>query len=383
MLITLVILKITKNNETLQVQINKPMKVETEKVFLKDLKPEFIFYGNIKGLNQIDIIAKLSGKIVKVSPKVFLSNQFYKGEIIFEIDNFEYKQILIEKRTILEDYQNELSSSYLIYEEAKKQLEIKKKDYDRKLKLYGDIITKKELEKSQLSYSVAKTKTLDEQAKIKSLESNIEIAKTQLKVASRNLNDTKYKAPFDGKVSNSFIEVGMVLSTGKSLGRFINTNSLNVEFFVGENTYTKLGDYQKNLINISWARSGYKNNYKGKIFYVDSAIDKDRSGLIMKATLEKIDPKDPIKPGVFVEVKIKGETIKKSFLIDENSIYENSYIFVLENGIPKKRNIAMMGVLNNKIIIKGDIQPNEEIIITRLNNINLVNKLISESTNEK
>ena len=126
-LITLVILKITKNNETLQVQINKPMKVETEKVFLKDLKPEFIFYGNIKGLNQIDIIAKLSGKIVKVSPKVFLSDQFYKGEIIFEIDNFEYKQILIEKRTILEDYQNELSSSYLIYEEAKKQLEIKKK----------------------------------------------------------------------------------------------------------------------------------------------------------------------------------------------------------------------------------------------------------------
>ena len=166
-------------------------------------------------------------------------------------------------------------------------------------------------------------------------------------------------------------------------GKFINTNSLNVEFFVGENTYTKLGDYQKNFINISWARSGYKNDYKGKIFYVDSAIDKDRSGLIMKATLERIDPKDPIKPGVFVEVKIKGETIKKSFLIDENSIYENSYIFVLENGIPKKRNIAMMGVLNNKIIIKGDIQPNEEIIITRLNNINLVNKLISESTNEK
>ena len=54
-------------------------------------------------------------------------------------------------------------------------------------------------------------------------------------------------------------------------------------------------------------------NYSAKVFYIDSAINKERAGLNIKAKLEKISEIDPIKPGVFVEVVIQGVTIQKHF----------------------------------------------------------------------
>ena len=54
---------------------------------------------------------------------------------------------------------------------------------------------------------MAGEKLLTETSKIKSLEASIDIAQTQIKSVKRSLKDTKYKAPFDGKVYNSIIEI--------------------------------------------------------------------------------------------------------------------------------------------------------------------------------
>ena len=56
------------------------------------------------------MISQLSGKIVKISPKVLSNEYFEKGEKIFELDSFNYKQELIKKKSELEELRNELNS---------------------------------------------------------------------------------------------------------------------------------------------------------------------------------------------------------------------------------------------------------------------------------
>ena len=352
-IIFILILKFTSNDKALQEENTEVFLVETEKIILKNNSPEYLFYGNVVAQNQVDVISQLSGKIINISPKVLSNNYFEKGEKIFELDPFNYKQELIKKKSELEELRNELKSKNLIFSEIEKQQILSKKNYDRKTQLVGDIVTKKNLEDAATELSINNAKVLDIKSNIQTIISNIKIAESQVSLAQRNLKDTVYRAPFSGKLDNSFIEVGVEVSTGRILGKLLNTSDLNVQFFVGENIYTHISNILGKEAQVLWKKSNFKKNYLAKVFYIDSAINKERAGLNIKAKLEEISENDPIKPGVFVEVVIQGLTIQESFLVDENSIYEDTFIYVLEGNKAVRTKINVEGFAKEKVIITG------------------------------
>ena len=378
-IILISILKFISNDKVLQEENTEVFLVETEKIILKNNKPEYIFYGNIIAQNQVDVISQLPGKIIKISPKILSNDYFEKGEKIFELDSFNFKQELIKKKSKLEELRNELKSKNLIFSELEKQQILSKKNYDRKTQLVGDIVTKKNLEDAATELSINNAKVLDIKSNIQTILSNIKIAESQVKQAQRNLTDTVYRAPFSGKLDNSFIEVGAEVSTGLILGKLLNTSDLSVQFFVGESVYTHLSNILGKEAQVFWKKSNFKKNYSAKVFYIDSAINKDRAGLNIKAKLEEISENDPIKPGVFVEVVIQGLTIQESFLVDENSIYEDTFVYVLEGNKAVRTKINVEGFVKEKVIITGNKLKNKKIILTRINNLNLFKKITSKN----
>ncbi len=378
-IILISILKFISNDKVLQEENTEAFLVETEKIFFKDNKPEYLFYGNIIAQNQVDVISQLPGKIIKISPKVLSNEYFEKGEKIFELDSFNFKQELIKRKSELEELRNELKSKNLIFSELEKQQILSKKNYDRKTQLVGDIVTKKNLEDAATELSINNAKVLDIKSNIQTILSNIKIAESQVKQAQRNLTDTVYRAPFSGKLDNSSIEVGAEVSTGRILGKLLNTSDLSVQFFVGESIYTHLSNILGKEAQVFWKKSNFKKNYSAKVFYIDSAINKERAGLNIKAKLEDISENDPIKPGVFVEVVIQGLTIQESFLVDENSIYEDTFIYVLEGNKAVRTKINVEGFAKEKVIITGDKLNNKKIILTRINNLNLFKKITSKN----
>ena len=353
--------------------------VKTEKINLRGLKPEYLFYGNVQAQAKVDIVSNLSGKIIKISPKVLSNKYFEKGEKIFELDPFNYKQDLFKKKSQLNDLINELDSTNLIFSEVQQQQMLSEKNYERKKKLVGDIVTKKSLEDAETNLSISNAKVLDIKSKIQNLMASIEIAETQVRVAQRNLRDTSYRAPFKGKLADNLIEIGTELVAGRILGKFINTSELNVEFFVGENAYTHISDIIGKEASVLWEKSNYKKSYTADVFYIDSTINKDRSGLNIRAKLEAISSDDPIKPGVFVKVIIKGNTVFNSFLVHESNIYEDSFILVLEENKAIKKKINIKGFVDERVIVTGEGLNNQNIILTRINNLNLSKKIISKN----
>ena len=159
----------------------------------------------------------------------------------------------------------------------------------------------------------------------------------------------------------------------------MNTSDLNVQFFVGENIYTYISDIFGKEAKVFWKKSNFKKSYLAKVFYVDSAINKERAGLNIKAKLEDVSEDDPIKPGVFVEVIIQGLTIQESFLVDENNIYEDTFIYVLEGNKAVRTKINVEGFAGEKVIITGNKLNNKRIILTRINNLNLFKKIYSKN----
>ena len=376
----IILLRITKNNEIEIVSESKGTPVEIKQIALKTYKPEYIFYGNVIGNNEIELVSDLDGKVIKVSEKLIKSKKVKKGEILFYLDDLNYKQDLIQKETSLKELKSDLLSSYSLLEEAKRQLDIAAKDHERKNKLYGNTVTKKALEDSLLVLSNAKSKFLREEFKIESLKAKIEEAISKIKIAKNNLKKTKFKAPFSGKISNNKIDLGSEIIKGKYIASLINTNALDVKFFVGESSFTKLGNLSniigKNIL-VKWNKSNYKKKYNATISNIDSVINEKLAGLNMRASLEKIDELDPLRPGVFVEILVKGDEVRNALLVNENSIYEDKFIYVISDNKPEKIEIEIKGFIGSEIICSGNFGLHKAFILTRLNNIQNIKKVYS------
>ena len=376
----IILLRITKNNEIEIVSESKGTPVEIKQIALKTYKPEYIFYGNVIGNNEIELVSDLDGKVIRVSEKLIKSKKVKKGEILFYLDDLNYKQDLIQKETSLKELKSDLLSSYSLLEEAKRQLDIAAKDHERKNKLYGNTVTKKALEDSLLVLSNAKSKFLREEFKIESLKAKIEEAISKIKIAKNNLKKTKFKAPFSGKISNNKIDLGSEIIKGKYIASLINTNALDVKFFVGESSFTKLGNLSniigKNIL-VKWNKSNYKKKYNATISNIDSVINEKLAGLNMRASLEKIDELDPLRPGVFVEILVKGDEVRNALLVNENSIYEDKFIYVISDNKPEKIEIEIKGFIGSEIICSGNFGLHKAFILTRLNNIQNIKKVYS------
>ena len=376
----IILLRITKNNEIEIVSESKGTPVEIKQIALKTHKPEYIFYGNVIGNNEIELVSDLDGKVIRVSEKLIKSKKVKKGEILFYLDDLNYKQDLIQKETSLKELKSDLLSSYSLLEEAKRQLDIAAKDHERKNKLYGNTVTKKALEDSLLVLSNAKSKFLREEFKIESLKAKIEEAISKIKIAKNNLKKTKFKAPFSGKISNNKIDLGSEIIKGKYIASLINTNALDVKFFVGESSFTKLGNLSniigKNIL-VKWNKSNYKKKYNATISNIDSVINEKLAGLNMRASLEKIDELDPLRPGVFVEILVKGDEVRNALLVNENSIYEDKFIYVISGNKPEKIEIEIKGFIGSEIICSGNFGLHKAFIVTRLNNIQNIKKVYS------
>ena len=376
----IILLRITKNTEIEIVSESRGTPVEINQITLKTYKPEYVFYGNVIGNNEIELVSDLDGKVTRVSEKLIKSKKVKKGEVLFYLDDLNFKQDLIQKETSLKELKSDLLSSYSLLEEAKRQLDIATKDHERKNKLYGNTVTKKALEDSLLVLSNAKSKFLREEFKIESLKAKIEEAKSKIKIAKNNLKKTKFKAPFSGKISNNKIDLGSEIIKGKYIASLINTNALDVKFFVGESSFTKLGNLNniigKNIL-VKWNKSNYKKKYNATISNIDSVINEKLAGLNMRASLEKIDELDPLRPGVFVEILVKGDEVRNALLVNENSIYEDKFIYVISDNKPEKIEIEIKGFIGSEIICSGNFGLHKTFIVTRLNNIQNIKKVYS------
>ncbi len=97
----------------------------------------------------------------------------------------------------------------------------------------------------------------------------------------------------------------------------------------------------------------------------------------MRASLEKIDELDPLRPGVFVEILVKGDEVRNALLVNENSIYEDKFIYVISDNKPEKIEIEIKGFIGSEIICSGNFGLHKTFIVTRLNNIQNIKKVYS------
>ncbi|MFT5702857.1 MAG: RND family efflux transporter MFP subunit [Rickettsiales bacterium] len=338
---------IAKNDRT----SDRVIFVENKIISPEKHRVSFETTGNVEARGEIEIVAQVGGRIVDVHESFFSGGNFKKDEVLFQIDprDFEFEVSNLEAQV------------------AKAQTVLELEIAESKAALF---------EWKQINNDKKAPKLVAREPQLAEAKSNLKSAKASLGNAKLNLERTKFTLPFDGKVLDSSVALGGYISAGQSYGTVFDINSLEVRASLEDNKLRWLLGTNNPEITISTTYLGQTKEYQGKLKRSASSLNTaTRFATVRFGFLEEIDD---LLPGVFADIKIRGQQIDNVLLIDPSALQDQSTIWAIENDKLVKIEPEIIYSNSNYFVIKAE---NKEInvVISRLSGVSEGMKVVSKN----
>jgi len=369
----------------------KTWPVKTIKLFVDNIRPEILEYGTIVAGNQADLRPLVPGRIVKVGPNYFEGAIIKSGETLAVIDPFDYrievadrKAALTEALTKEEETRSEIKSESRLLEISRSQLNLRKRDFNRRKKLAKQGSTsRKSLDDAEIAFNQASQAEATRQQTILRLKSRLNQfkaavtrARAALDLARRNLSETKLVAPFDGFLANAEVSVGQRVGTVDRIARLIEAGRMEVRFRLTQRDFGGLLPGSKQVsktlrnspelldkkIQVKWRVGDRYLNFMAIIERLGAEIDATSGGIDAYARLLNIGLDTPLRPGAFVEILVPAKMYTQVLRIPDTAIVGENEIYLVEAGRLVSRSIEVVRKVDNWVLIRGTNLDGKEII---------------------
>ncbi|AEH45567.1 efflux transporter, RND family, MFP subunit [Thermodesulfatator indicus DSM 15286] len=307
-------------------------------------------FGTVKALRTGSIVSETSGRVIYISPNLLPGGRFKKGEVLVRLDSSDYKAALAMAKAELEEAKR-------AYEEIKAQAEAARQEWEDVLK-----------EKTPPPPLVVK------QPQIAAAKARIKAAQAKYEKARLDLERTVIRAPFDGLVTESKIELGQYLGKGSLVAKAYEVRAVEIAVPLS-------------LEEIKWIQVPGFNAKKGSKAKVSlETLNATWSGRVVRSAAKAnektrlidiyVRVKNPLKakvalvPGLFVKVELTGRTLKNVFILPRNALYfqEGKWlVYTVKNGrlIQKDIKVVLFDQRDRAIVREG-LKPGDQLILTRL-----------------
>lgn len=337
------------------------MLVEVLPIQARDYQVMVESYGTVQPRTESTLLAQVSGQVMTISPNLREGGFFEQDEVLLEIDQRDYvANVEIARATLIDARQN------LAEEQARSNQA--SADWER-LGNQGpapDLV----LRKPQLSAA---------QARVAS-------AQSQLDKAMLNLERTRIRAPFAGRVLTKSVDVGQVVNPNAPLAEVYATDYVEVRlpirdkdlpfvdlperYRAGGSQVTKADEVPVTL-NSSLVRD---SQWQGRIVRTESAIDAVARQLHCVAQID--DPfgeaaagRKPLKIGEYVTASIAGRTVADAIVVPTRAIYQSTYAYVVEDDKLQQRTVSIAWQNDSEAIIESGLAAGDQLIVTPLGQV--------------
>ncbi len=358
--------------------------IKTATAVRKDHQPQFISYGQIEAARKVDLRSLVSGEVVAVNDKLRVGAHVAAGEALVEIDRFNYEGAMREAKANLREAKARLAenrarivSENSKLQSAQDQLAIAQRDLARARSLRKKgAMTQQQVEartlivsQRQQSLNLSKNMVKIENARLGQQEAAIERLEWRLTQAKRNLENTVLKAPFAGIIRSSSVNVGKLVSANDVVVSLYEPDKLEARFTL---TNAQFGRLQKDdglvgrNVTVSWNIGTRTRKYHGKIARIGAEINSSRGGVEVYAALGQENKSIDIRPGAFVEILVPDRVFKNTIKLPEQTVYNGSYVYVVEDGALHKRAIDIVAYDGENIIVSDGLKAGEKVLTTRI-----------------
>ena len=342
-------------------------------------------YGEVIPERDLEMRSLVSGQVIEVSPNFKDGGIIDSGEMLLQIEPFEYvstmnqaKAELSSASALLKEYKAQLRAEERSADQNKIQLELAIRELNRRKKLLTQkVVSEKHVEDAAILASERErieglsTETVRAYAaRLERQESVISSAEIFLQRTQRDLKNTKLIAPFEGYLTSTSAAVGKRLSINDRVARLLDLKQLEVMFHLPDSEYGKLissdgGGLEGRIITVVWRFGQQTREFVAAIERVSSEIKSETGAIRVYAQLFTDSESILIRPGTFVEVIMPGPIFPKSVKLPENALHESNSVYVSVGGRLEKRLVDVLGRTGNEIIVRGELSDGDKVVISR------------------
>ena len=342
-------------------------------------------YGEVIPERDLEMRSLVSGQVIEVSPNFKDGGIIDSGEMLLQIEPFEYvstmnqaKAELSSARALLKEYKAQLRAEERSADQNKIQLELAIRELNRRKKLLTQkVVSEKHVEDAAILASERErieglsTETVRAYAaRLERQESVISSAEIFLQRTQRDLKNTKLIAPFEGYLTSTSAAVGKRLSINDRVARLLDLKQLEVMFHLPDSEYGKLissdgGGLEGRIITVVWRFGQQTREFVAAIERVSSEIKSETGAIRVYAQLFTDSESILIRPGTFVEVIMPGPIFPRSVKLPENALHESNSVYVSVGGRLEKRLVDVLGRTGNEIIVRGELSDGDKVVISR------------------
>lgn len=169
----------------------KALRTRVTELVVQDYPVVIKTNGVVQAHNEVTLSAQVSGQITHVNSMFEAGSYFAAGDVLVELDD--------------RDHKTAVAVAVAQHLGAKSALELAKQDHQRKLGLFR----KNSVSEAEVNLAAA-TQT--------QAEAQLDSATADVEQAERDLERTKIRAPFDGRVRQKTVGVGQSVGPGTALG---------------------------------------------------------------------------------------------------------------------------------------------------------------------
>ncbi|MXN64910.1 efflux RND transporter periplasmic adaptor subunit [Stappia sp. GBMRC 2046] len=303
------------------------------------------FVGTTAAVKLVEIRAKVQGYLQE---RPFTEGaDVRKGDVLFVIDQRPY-------HAEVEKFEADLEQDQARLKFAQQQL-------DRYGKLQKDSFA------SVQEYESAQSEALQAAGEVAA-------SKAALRNARLDLEYTTITAPIDGRISNTEVNIGNLVSAENTLlTTLVQLDPLHVYFSPSEAIYQEMAPYHaKGPLKVSIKlASGAAYPHEGTIDFVDNQVDAGTGTIKMRAVIP--NPDKTQRPGQYVEVSVTLADNHDAILVPAEAIAEDEaghYLFVVgKDGMAERRNVKLGPAHESRYIVEEGVRAGEKVVIEGLQKI--------------
>jgi RND family efflux transporter MFP subunit len=319
------------------------------------LRPQVLSQGTVAPKREIDLISQVSGKVIAVADDYGNGSFFRSGDQLIQIESDEYQFAVVRAKAQLA--------------KALEQVALEKGRSRQAKREWRD-----------LGDRTANALFLRE-PQLAAAEATLESARADLDKANLDLSRTQIVTPFQGRIRQTFVDLGQFVGPGARIAKIYSTDVVEVRL--------PLSDRQVSLIDLpvnfeDAATANYPNvtlrstvgdrhyEWNGKIVRTESSIDIQSRMTYAVAEIQnpfKEDPnsdRPPLSIGMFVEAEIEGRSIANAVPLPKQIIYRGDEILVLNTN----NEIAMQKLTivqsDGDSVVAVDIPSGTRVVGTRI-----------------
>ncbi len=350
-----------------------------------NFQPSMVVYGEVQASKSVDLRSLVAGKIVEVNPNLQVGSRVEKGEMLFQIDKFNYETALgsakstaIETKARIAENQAMISIEEARIKSLKQQLALAQSDLERisELRKRGSAtprsVEERELIVSQRSQALEQSQLnlVAEKSRIQQLKAVLVRSQRSIVQAERDLKDTALLAPMTGVIRENNASEGRLIGANDMIVSMYQDDKLDVRFTLTDQRFGRIQSDKTGVVGrqveVIWVVGGEEYRYPAKIERIGAQITSDRGGVEVIASIEDNLQESPLRPGAFVEVIVPDKAFENNFRVPETALYGDNTVYVAVEGKLEARSVKVLARDGDAIIIDGKVSDGDEILTTRI-----------------